>query len=243
MAFINSGGFIFSGGGGKMSAMLDGYYNPCVRQTQGLSDRQQVTVRVRQGIGQEVAQPEQTIVVTIEQVTVTVPSQQNIQNPVRTHQNELLEIPVAHISTTGNQALVDFNQGNIVEEPGMTFLLPLAARPERIAQQAMQPLAKEIAAQAATSVDLADDAARAASSTVDDAARLAAKLKSVAPAQIQQVLQKAGLSFDKARQIANAVSTNIDDAAALLRQQGFSQVANINRQVVSQINRVIASVC
>lgn len=235
MVYLKTGGFVFNAGGGSLSALFDGYYNPCVPKTRGLSRRQEVTVRVRQGITQD------TVSVTVQQTTVVVPSQQNTRNPVRVMQPESVEqeIPVAQIPTVGNQALDQFNR-NAVEEPGATFLIPPAS--QRMAQQATQSLGKEVAVQAATAADLADDAARSAASTVDDAALLANRLKNLSPAQIQQALQKTGVPFSQARDIANALGST-DEAAALLRQQGLSRVANISRQVTQTTNRVIATLC
>lgn len=237
MPFINSGGFVFSGGGGELSALFDGYFNKCKPDTVGLN-RQQVTVRVRQGVTQD------TIVITVQPSNVIVPSQQNIENPVRAEQPESVnqEIVVSQIPTRGNRVLEQFNN-EIIEEPGATFLIPPVANQQQIAQQAAQALGKEVAAQASTAVDLADEAARTAASTVDDAALVANKLRNLSPQAIQQVLQKTGMSFTQAREIANAAATNVDEAAALLRQQGFTQIANLNRQITSQVNRVIASVC
>lgn len=245
MTFINAGGFVFSAGSGELGALFDGYYNPCQPNTAGVSNRQQVTVRVRQGVTQGVAQPQDTVVITVQQTTVLVPSQQNVQNPVRATQSELVgqEVPVTQVPVTGNQALEQFNTSD-VQEPGATLLSPNLNSLPRITQKVVQVLGKETAAQAATAADLADDAVKAASSTVDDAALLANKLRGLSPAQIQQGLQKAGMTFEKARDIASAAArNNIDEVAALLRQQGSNQIINFNRQITETANRVRASLC
>ncbi len=244
MVFVSSGKFIFNAGGGILSALFDGYFNPCVPQTQGLNSRQQVTVRVRQGISQQVENSTELVVITVETVKVILPSQQNIQNPVQANQPQSLsqEIQVSQIPVQGNSALEEFNNADIPEEPGLTFLLPPIAKPERMAEQVAGQLGKEVAAQSVAARELADDVAKAATSSVDDAARLAAKLKGLSSAQIQQVLQKAGLSFTDSRAIATAAN-NLDEAAQLLRQQGLSAINNIQRNVASQLGRMSVAVC
>ncbi|GET42999.1 hypothetical protein [Microseira wollei] len=245
--YLSHNGFVFKAGGNLPS---DAYYNACVPETVGLGNRVPVKIRLGQSVivteQQTTAQStEESVTVTVQQETVVIPFQgATVNNPVRDRQSVQAgqEIPVQSIPTRGNQALETFNR-QAEEAAGTTFLLPPAAKTNQLVRQATQTLSKEIAAQAASAGQLADEAVAATSSSIDDAARLTAKLKGLSAAQIQQILQKANIPFSQAKVIAQQAVTNADEAANALRSLGFAKIAELNKQVTQQLNRVAASVC